>query len=214
MGRHIGFLMPNTGDAPLVGRVEPNGSGDAIRIADMDDYLQHRRAYLMARRDSAETDFGKAKFIGALQALNDFEIMVKQLRVTVAPSGNLACLTGVPDTVESLGAQWLVKFGFPNISLDDFRDTSWQNKMIAQYPDKKEAIMLIGNLARNRSLVATVLKSVRDGVIGGPPSIASPSASPADAGPNKCPFCGKTYKYAKALDSHKKTCPKNPTPRA
>ncbi len=207
--------MPNNGDTPLVGGGGTNESGDAIRIADMDDYLQHRRAYLMARRDSAETDFGKAKFIGALQALNDFEMMVKQLRVTAAPGGNLACLQpGIPDSVEGLGAQWLVKFGFPNISLDDFRDTAWQNRLIAQYPDKKEAIMLLGNLARNRTLVATIFKSLREGVNSPLPSLDSPTASPADASTNKCPYCGKTYKYAKALDSHKKTCPKNSTPGA
>ncbi len=211
----LSFPMPNNGDTPLVGGEGTNESGDAIRVADMDEYLQHRRAYLMSRRDSAETDFGKAKFIGALQALNDFELMVKQLRVTATPSGNLACLQpGIPDTVEALGAQWLVKFGFPNISLDDFRDTSWQNKMIAQHPDKKEAIMLIGNLARNRTLVATVFKSLREGAEGSPSSLVAPAAPAADDGSNKCPYCGKTYKYAKALDSHKKTCPKNSTPGA
>ncbi len=206
-------MTSNNGDTPKVGEGEAGASGDAIRIADMDVYLQHRRAYLMQRRDSAETDFGKAKFIGALQALNDFELMVKQLRMIAIPKGNLACLQpGIPDSVEALGAQWLVKFGFPNISIDDFRDTSWQNKMIASNPDKKEAIMLIGNLARNRNLVATVFKSLREGVIACPPNQVSPSTTSGDTGANKCPFCGKNYKYAKALDSHKKTCPKNPTP--
>ncbi len=205
--------MPDNGETPKVGEGERNPSGDAIRIADMDEYLQHRRAYLMSRRDSAETDFGKAKFIGALQTLNDFEQMVKQLRLTTAPSANLSCLQpGIPDSVESLGAQWLVKFGFPNISLDDFRDTAWQNRMISSYPDKKEAIMLIGNLARNRNLVATVFKSLREGVVSCPPSAGTAATPPADEGMNKCPYCGKAYKYAKALESHKKTCPKNPTP--
>jgi hypothetical protein len=131
------------------------------------------------------------------------------------PGGNLACLQpGVPDTVEALGAQWLLRFGFPNVSLDDFRDPSWQNKMIAQNPDKKEAIMLMGNLARNRTLVEAVLKSVREETNGNASNLLPPSPSTPEANGHKCPYCGKNYKYAKALDSHKKTCPRNPAPGA
>jgi hypothetical protein len=206
--------MPDNGDAPTVGGTgDLSTSADAIRLVDVSEYLQHRRAYLMSRRDSAETEFGKAKFIGALQTLNDFEGMIKQLRMVAVPDGQLACLQpGVPQTVEELGAQWLVKFGFPNVSLDDFRDISWQNKMIASHPNKKEAIMLLGNLARNRTFVSALLQALHDGPNEALASSTSPAALKSANGPFQCPYCSKTYKYAKALDSHRKICPKNPVP--
>ncbi len=180
-----------------------------IRIEDIKSYIQRRRNFLSTRRESAETPADKGKIIGMLQALADFEGMIRQLRVIPASSvfaspapQNFKC------SCDDLFAQWLIALNLPDACLDDFQDDTRQNRMIARHPKHKQGIVLLGQLTRNKALIDTILATLRGQA---PQSPAGDSVAPARVmGGNggTCPFCGKTYKYAKALASHVAGCPK------
>ncbi len=185
---------------------------EVIRIADIENYIHRRQAYLSSRRDAAEMPAEKGKIIGMLQALADFEGMARQLRVIPASS-----IISPPTpqnnqpSCDGLAARWLSALDLPDACLDDFQDDTRQNRMIARHPKHKQGIILLGQLTRNKSLIDTILATLHGQA---PQSPAGDSVAPARvmAGNGSCPFCGKTYKYAKALASHVAGCPKKSSP--
>ncbi len=186
---------------------------EAIQIDDIKQYIQRRRAYLATRRDAAETPADKGRVIGMLQALADFEGMIRQLRVipaAVVPAPPEALHVQI--TCDELASRWLSALDLPGVCLDNFRDDVRQNRVIARHPENKQGIILLGQLLRNRALVEAVLDHLRPRT---PRAPANKSMEPARAGGNgsTCPFCGKTYKYAKALESHVAICPRKSTSR-
>ncbi len=186
---------------------------EAIRIEDVKRYIQLRRASLSPRQDTAGTPAEKGKIIGMLQALADFEGMIRQLRVTSASS--VASPPGFPHmqgSCDALAAQWLSALDLPDACLDDFSNDQRQNRVIARHPDHKPGIVLLGQLIRNKALIDTILGNLP---LQAPHAPARSSAAPARAVPGTggtCPFCGKTYKYAKALETHVAGCPKKSRP--
>jgi hypothetical protein len=204
---------------------EENGSSvvhGAILLDDIEAYINHRRAYLLAKRDDAESDFGKAKFIGALQVINDFEAMLKQMHTVEQPrSKPTYASTSVPQNLEELGGKLLEKFGLTQSSINDFRDNSWRDKLLSTSPDKREQILLMSQFARNPEIINLVLQIFQE-TLGGKTSKVPPKASKtAASGPapaeedvgstnSTCPYCGRSYRYAKSLNKHKETCPKKP----
>ncbi len=184
-------------------------SDDAILVVDIESYIQRRRAYLTLRRDAAETQIDKGKVVGMLQAIADFEGMIRQLRVIPAsPVTKLPEIPNVNCPFDNLVAQWLAALHLPNANIDDFQDDRQQNRVIARHPEQKEGLLMIGKLVRNRALI--------DAVLGNRPIPALPTPSKRSAIPSHvvagnggtCPFCGKVYKYAKAFDTHVARCPK------
>ncbi len=186
---------------------------EAIHIDDIKGYIQRRREYFTARRDAAETPADKGKVIGMLQALADFEGMIRQLRVIPA-----ALVAAPPEalhvqiTCDELAGRWLSALNLPGACLDNFRDDVRQNRVIARHPEKKQGIILLGQLLRNKALVEVVLDHLRPRI---PRAPANKSVGPADGrgNGNTCPFCGKIYKYAKALETHIVGCPQKPVPK-
>ncbi len=185
---------------------------NAIRLRDIRDYIQRRRAYLLARRDAAGTASDKGKIIGMLQALVDFEGMLQQLRVNTGEGNAVSPIRyNPPKSDVDLAVEWLDALHLAGATLDDFRDDKRQNRMLVQYPEKKEGIMSLGKLLRNKDLIALVLDHLQSRA-GEFPRICSPKplcVSPTNGG--TCPHCGKSYKYAKALDTHIYVCPKRPS---
>ncbi len=186
---------------------------DAIRTEDIKAYIQRRRAYLSTRRDAAETPADKGKAIGMLQALADFEGMARQLQVTPASSATItASPLNVPETCDDLASQLLSVLGIAGARLEDFRDDARQNRAIARHPEKKQWIMVLGQLVRNKALVDAVLDHLGARVRGLPAGDSTAPVRASARNGSTCPFCGKTYKYAKALETHVTWCPKKSIP--
>ncbi len=178
----------------------------AIRIEDIKGYVQRRQAYLSARKDAAEAPADKGKIIGMLQALADFEGMIRQLRVRPASSAiPPPAYQNLQMSCDDLARQWLSALALPGACLDDFREDARQNRVIARHPDKREKVVALGQLVRNKPLVDSVLNHLR-ALSGGP---MEPTRVVEGNG-GMCPYCGKTYKYVKSLAIHVTGCPKKP----
>lgn len=236
----IYIIMPNDGFDP---ELEAEGDlvmePDGVLLADIGTYLQARRVYLLAKRDGAESEFGKAKFIGALQAVNDFDTMLKQLRVVKVPGAQKVYASQTfPESLEELGARLLKKFGLPQCAIRDFRDNAWRDKLINALPSKKAEILLMAQYARNPEILSMVLQVLRENIEG--PERATPpepdqeqlnASAPVkvnESGPVKvndsapvkvnvsggdaCPYCGRVYKYVKSLTKHMETCARKRSP--
>ncbi len=187
---------------------------EAFQSEDIKAYIQRRRSYLAARQDTAETPADKGKIIGMLQALVDFEGMIRQLRVIPA-SVTITTVTprNIPESCEDLANRWLSALALPGVCLDNFHDDKTQNRVIARNPEKKKEIMLLGQLIRNKALIDAVLENVRGRRCEpAKEGLKSPTYALTGNG-GTCPYCGKIYKYAKALDTHVAWCPRKPTPR-
>ncbi len=178
----------------------------AIRTEDIKGYVQRRQAFLSARKDAAEAPADKGKIIGMLQALADFEGMIRQLRVRPAsPAVPPPAFQNLQMSCEDLANQWLSALALPGACLDDFREDARQNRVIARHPDKREQVVALGQLLRNKPLVDALLDHLR--------TLSRGPMEPArgmEGNRVTCPYCGKTYKYVKVLATHVTGCPKKP----
>src|SRR5271157_453688 len=218
--------MPNDGEIPNVGEENPRestpGAARGVLLEDIGQYIQTRRAYLLSKRDGAESEFGKAKFIGALQTVNDFESMLKQLQLTAFPGMKPAyACNSIPDSIEELGGKLLERFGIPQCAIRDFRDNSWRDKLLSALPNKRAEILLMAQYARNPEIISVIIDVIRENLAGGTPAKVSVAGTSSKSAPSNredatessggtCPYCGRNYKYAKSLAKHKETCAKKP----
>jgi hypothetical protein len=124
----------------------------------------------------------------------------------------------LPQDIEELGGKLLEKFGLSQSSINDFRDNSWRDKLLSTMPDKREEILLMSQFARNPEIINLVLRVFHES-LGGKMTqkvakTAAGKTTPIPEGPSDasstCPYCGRTYRYAKSLAKHKDTCPKKP----
>ncbi len=168
---------------------------EAVLVADIAAYITRRQAQLASLRDAAQSPVDKGKIIGMLQALADFEGMIRQLRVTPAASPvTTAGSLDIPQSCDALACRWLSGLGVADATLDDFKDDTRQNKALARHPRKRGEIILLGQLVRNRGLIDAVLSNIHDSGGGNPLRMLTARAPTAAPNGGACPHCGKRYK--------------------
>ncbi len=182
---------------------------EAIRVEDIKKYILRRRNYLSARRDTVDTPADKGKIIGMLQALTDFEGMIRQLRVIPASSVVSFPVSQIlQKSCDDLVARWLSALDLPDVCIDDFQNDKRQNRVIARHPDRKEGIVSLGQLLRNKGLIDIILSNQPAQVPHAPVRDSVTPVHPMTGNGSTCPYCGKAYKYAKALETHVAGCPR------